>query len=123
MNLARLSFRSFCTTTILRSKRDNVYGVEEGHGTRNEVRSEKWIRKQKLRSQTKGEAWRTDRNYESSVQKFTLPLSNWSDADQDLPGPPSNLQKLAKINNLKLAQDIFDAAQLVQRAKNLPEKV
>lgn len=123
MLTSRISIRSFYTLPRLCSKRDSVYGVEEGHGARNEVRTEKWIRKQQMKNQTKGGDWRKERNFSPSIDSFTTQLSNWSDADQGLPGPPSTIQKVRRINNLKLAQDIFDAAMLVQRAKNLPEKV
>lgn len=45
--------------------------------------------------------------------------NNWSDVDSGLPGPASALQRVRKSKNLRLAQDVFDAAMLVKRAKNI----
>jgi len=43
----------------------------------------------------------------------------WTDVDTELPGPPTDHQKVRQLKNLRLAQDIFDAAMLVQRAKDM----
>ena len=45
----------------------------------------------------------------------------WTDVDSGLPGPPTDHQKLRQLKNLQLAQDIFDAAMLVQRAKDIKD--
>ena len=43
----------------------------------------------------------------------------WTDVDSGLAGPPTDSQKIRQLKNMRLAQDIFDAAMLVQRAKDM----
>ena len=51
------------------------------------------------------------------MRGFTLGMHNWSDVDSKLPGAPTPLQSATRARNVNLAQDIFDAYMLVQRAK------
>ena len=53
-------------------------------------------------------------------QMFMVDIhNNWSDAETGLPGPATDLQRVRVLKNQRLAQDIFDAAMLVKRAKNI----
>ena len=53
-------------------------------------------------------------------QMFMVDIhNNWSDAETRLPGPATDLQRVRVLKNQRLAQDIFDAAMLVKRAKNI----
>ena len=117
MNFIRIS-RPFSTFRALLN-RESKYGVEEGHGKKNEFRKEKWIKKRERKLQTRGGDWRKSSGYNKNQQEFLLPLSNWSDVETQFPGAPSDLQKRHKIRELQLAQDVFDAYQLVQRAQNV----
>merc|ERR1739838_470055 len=45
--------------------------------------------------------------------------NTWTDVDSGSPGPPTDSQKIRQLKNMRLAQDIFDAAMLVQRAKDM----
>lgn len=104
-------------------KADKIYGVEEGHGPKNEARKEKWIKKQWKKDNgpyINGEDYRVKNGYMKHQQLFMVDIhNNWSDADSGLPGPSTDMQRVRKLKNLRLAQDIFDAAMLVQRAKNI----
>ena len=84
---------------------------------KNEVRKEKWIKK-KTRL-TKGRDWRLEHGYDTKgVQKISASMNNWSEVDSGQPGSATDWQKRHKQRNIQLAQDIFDAYNLVQRAKN-----
>lgn len=104
-------------------KADKVYGIEEGHGPKNEVRKERWIKAQWLKKHghyINGEDYRVKNGYMRYQRDFMVDAyNNWSDVDSGLPGASTDLQRIRKLKNLRLAQDIFDAAMLVQRAKDI----
>jgi len=115
-------FRSFSTvstnlrSTILFGKKDQVYGNEEGHDVKNEVRKEKWIKKRQNRPRSM--KWRMQNGFEARQDSLLDRMSNWSDPDSQIPGAPTERQVALKKRNLELAQDVFDAAMLVQKAKS-----
>ena len=54
---ARIQIRSFFTlannhtrVSNLCGRKEHVYGVEEGHDVKNEVRKDRWIKKHRLKS-------------------------------------------------------------------------
>ena len=100
--------------------RDPKYGVEEGHGLKNEARKEKWIKKRQR--PTAGQAWRKAQGLEPLVLGTKIKaMPEWSDVETGFPGAPTPAQIHAKKVNLQLCQDIFDAAMLVKRAQNIPK--
>ena len=103
-------------------RKDHMYGNEYGHDIKNEFRKDKWIRK-KYKS-PKGEDWRVSNGFDKTPPlKGTLrAMSNWSDAESGINGAPLPTQTIQRQRMTQLAQDIFDAAMLVERAKNMPVK-
>ncbi len=101
------------------NRRDS-YGVEEGHGQKNEVRKEKWIRKRNR--PTYGKQWRIQNNYElQPLVKGTLASqSEWTDVETGHPGPGTDEQRIRRARMTLLAAEIHQAAMLVQRAKSMP---
>jgi len=122
---ARIQIRSIFTlannttrVSNLCGRKEHVYGNEEGHDVKNEFRKDKWIKKH--RRTTAGEDWRLKNGYQKYPTCFLLDNgTDWSDVDTELPGPPTDLQKIRKLKNQRLAQDVFDAYMLVQRAKDI----
>jgi len=104
-------------------KADKIYGIEEGHGSKNEARKEKWIKAQWKKDHgpyINGEDYRVKNGYMRNQSVYMVDaFNNWSDVDSGLPGPSTDLQRIRKLKNLRLAQDIFDAAMLVKRAENI----
>jgi hypothetical protein len=98
-------------------RRDHVYGNEEGHDIKNEVRKEKWIRKRNPR--TGGENWRRQAGYEPDplTHGTFAQMSDWSETDTGHLGAPTEKQKIEKVRMIELAQSIYDAAMLVEKAK------
>lgn len=127
MNIAaKIQIRSIFTlannstrvSNLCGRKADKIYGVEEGHGVKNEVRGEKWIKGHRIHRN--GEDWRVGNGYSKKQHLWMLETGHtWTDVDSELPGPPTDSQRIRQLKNLRLAQDIFDAAMLVQRAKDM----
>jgi len=127
MNIAaKIQIRSIFTlasnstrvSNLCGRKADKIYGVEEGHGHKNEVRGEKWIKR--YRAHKNGEDWRLANGYDKKQHLWMLETGHtWTDVDSGLPGSPTDHQKIRQLKNLQLAQDIFEAAMLVQRAKDM----
>ena len=46
-------------------------------------------------------------------------MNNWSEVETGFPGAPTQKQINERKVMIQLAQDIFDAAMLVKRAKNI----
>ena len=103
-------------------KRDAYYGTEYGHDKKNEVRNERWIRKTYRRSG--GESWRESKGYDKVTPLLgsLRTMSNWSDVESGLPGTPLKVQAVQRQRMTQLAQDIYDAAMLVRRAKGFSDK-
>jgi len=132
MNIAaKIQIRSIFTlanhsgrvSNLCGRKADKIYGVEEGHGEKNEARKEKWIKKKLKKDRGEfinGEDYRVKSGFMKDHQMFMVDIhNNWSDAETGLPGPATDLQRVRVLKNQRLAQDIFDAAMLVKRAKNI----
>jgi len=135
MNLAaKIQIRSIFTlanssgraSNLCGRKADKIYGVEDGHGEKNEVRKEKWIKKKVKKDRGDylghicGEDYRVKNGYMKKQNLFVVDVfSNWSDADSGLPGPSTAMQRVRKLKNLQLAEDVFEAAMLVKRAQNI----
>jgi len=132
MNIAaKIQIRSIYTlannssrvSNLCGRRADKLYGVEEGHGEKNEFRKEKWIKADRKKNRgefTNGEDYRVKNGYMKYQHEFMVDaFNNWSDVDSGLPGPSTDLQRVRKLKNQRLAQDIFDAAMLVKRAKNI----
>ena len=83
------------------------------------MRKEKWIKKRQRPS--KGQEWRESQGlYKSVMQSPDIKaMNNWSDAETGFPGAPTQKQINERKVMIQLAQDIFDAAQLVKRAQNI----
>ena len=103
-------------------KRDAYYGTEYGHDTKSEVRNERWIRKTYRRSA--GESWRESKGYDKVTPLLgsLRTMSNWSDVESGLPGTPLKIQAIQRQRMTQLAQDVYDAAMLVRRAKGFSDK-
>ena len=102
----------------LNGRKDHNYGYEHGHSYKNEVRKESWIKK-RYRA-PKGYAWRKEHGYESNPMVGVFrDMSDWSDVDSGHPGAPSKYQVHRRLIMIQLCQDVFDAAMLVERAKNM----
>lgn len=104
---------------ILASKNDKLYGQEPGHDLKNEVRKEKWIRKRMRR--TMGAAWREQSGYERQpfISGTMSQLNDWTDVNTGMAGAPTLKQKAQRKRMVELAQDIYDAAKMVEKAKKL----
>ena len=103
----------------LSAKKDHNYGNEWGHDIKDEVRKEKWIRKRNRR--TKGENYRVSNGFEKepALIGHLKAMNNWSNAETGTPGAPLLSQTIDRQRMSELAQDIFDAAMLVEKAKLL----
>lgn len=104
------------------SKRDKLYGVEEGHAEqKNEVRKEKFWRKRN--PSRKGAFWRETNGYDTrnalSHGAFAM-IPDWSDENGDA-GAPTPLQEKIRQYELTLIQQIYDASMIVQKAKEFEQ--
>ena len=100
-------------------KSDHMYGNEFGHTIKNEFRKDRWIR-QHYRA-PKGEDWRVKNGFGkmTPLEGSLRTMSNWSDPESGTPGAPLPIQTIQRQRMTQLAQDIFDAAMLVERAKKM----
>ena len=100
-------------------KSDHMYGNEFGHTIKNEFRKDRWIR-QHYRA-PKGEDWRVKNGFGkmTPLEGSLRTMSNWSDPESGTPGAPLPIQTIHRQRMTQLAQDIFDAAMLVERAKKM----
>ena len=100
-------------------KSDHIYGNEFGHTIKNEFRKDKWVRKHYRRP--KGEDWRVNNGFGKMppLEGSLRTMSNWSDPESGTPGAPLPIQTIQRQRMTQLAQDIFDAAMLVERAKKM----
>ena len=105
----------------LLGKRDAYYGTEYGHDKKNEFRNEKWIRKNYRRSA--GQNWRESKGYDKVTPLLgsLRIMSNWSDVESGLPGTPLKVQAIQRQRMTQLAQDVYDAAMLVRKAKSFSD--
>jgi len=123
----------FCSNTLLQNaltktttsnitrhmaNRDKLYGVEEGHATqKNEVRKEKYWRKRN--PPLKGFVWRETQGYDKSKALATGAFSlipDWSNESGEF-GAPTPLQERIMEENLRLINEIYEAASIVKKAQ------
>lgn len=100
------------------SKRDKLYGVEEGHAEqKNEVRKEKYWRKRN--PSRKGSYWREANGYDKNnalhTGAFAL-IPDWSNASGEI-GAPTPLQEKIVQQNLRLINEVYEAALIAKKAQ------
>lgn len=105
---------SISTTTSALGKREHTYGVEPGHGSKNEVRKEKWIRKH-LGPAPTGRRWRLNSGLvPDPLQAHALATTpDWSFRD----GTPGylNASQAEAVDIMKeLAVDVRDALKYMK---------
>ncbi|XP_023327638.1 39S ribosomal protein L52, mitochondrial [Eurytemora carolleeae] len=90
-----------------------IYGVEEGHDTKNEVRKDRWIRKRKRKAL--GGVWREDQGLPSNIHSEgpLIDDMDWSFAD-GRPGVPSFPQIKRMYKQKQYATEIKAALDLVK---------
>jgi len=95
-------------------RKDNAYGYEEGHGTKNEVRKDRWIRKRRIK--TAGQEWREEQglvpNPFRSHALVTTP--DWKFKD-GRPGYLTQDQAEAVAIMKDLCQDVHEALKLMKK--------
>jgi len=118
--LLKNAFTKATTINITRhmARRDKLYGVEEGHAEqKNEVRKEKYWRKRN--PSMKGLHWRESQGYDKSDAlckgAFAL-IPDWSDESGDV-GAPTILQQNIMHSNLRLVNEVYEAAAIVRKAQ------
>jgi len=105
-------------SSVQLASRHKIYGVEEGHHIKNEVRKEKWIRKRMRRPL--GGDWREEQGLARSGNEGGYPLTDnpdWSYAD-GRPGIPSFKQIKRMIEQRQYAVEIKEALEAVKFAQN-----
>lgn len=118
LNNASLEKISNKCVRYMGSKRDKLYGVEEGHGEqKNEVRKEKyWRRRNPPR---KGSLWREvngyDKNNALHCGAFSL-IPDWSDESGEI-GAPTPMQEKIVAQNLRLINEVYEAAMIATKAQ------
>ncbi len=98
------------------SKRSILYGGEEGHDKKNEVRKLRWVRKHARRST--GEGWRTrsqglPADPFKAYSLYTKP--DWSFAEDGTPGYLSEAQRAAVMEMRDLCTDVEEALEVLGR--------
>ena len=110
--------------TIVRfmGRRDKIYGSEESHAEKNEVRKEKWWRKRN--PPIRGGNWRKDNGYDEqnalSRGAFAL-IPEWSNHETGDSGAPSPLQEQIRDDRLLLINQVYEAAMLVKTAQEFEQ--
>jgi len=119
---ARLSVQPAVSGVRWYSKRKQ-YGYEEGHDLKNEVRKENfWLKRNPPRK-----PW-SDHKENKNLHPQVLawgPVSqtpDWSYAETGDPGALNEKQINLRDENIRLAKEIFEAAQLVLKAKEFEKK-
>merc|ERR1711913_143850 len=95
-----------------------IYGTEEGHDVKNEVRKERWIRKRQRRPL--GGEWRESQGLGRSGNEGGCPLTDlpdWSYAD-GRPGIPSFKQIKRMVEQRQYAVEIKEALDAVKFAQD-----
>lgn len=92
------------------------YGYEEGHGEDNEVRKEKFFRKRN--PQRKVHDWRRKHNLHPQALAWGpwSQKADWSFESGD-PGVLNAKQQQLMTDNIRLAEEVHQAALLVLKAK------
>jgi len=98
-------------------KRFKKYGAEEGHDNKNEVRKERWIRKQ-MPNRTGGGDWREEhgltRNSNNSGPLYDIPDYRFEDGS---PGIPSMNQVKTRLQEKLYAQQIKEALDFIKNSQ------
>lgn len=110
-----------CSGVHPMGRRDKMYGSEPGHGEKNEVRKERWWRKKN--PPLRGGDWRELRGLEhdSLPKGIFARRPDWRRLDGE-PGALTVAQEHNKEAELRLIEDIYEAAQVTLKAKEFESK-
>ena len=105
-----------CVIVSSRNAHRSRYGYEEGHGEKNEVRKDNWWRKRN--PHRKIVDWREEQKLHPQAVAWG-PLSqtaDWSFPDGQ-PGVLNEKQRRMRADNIRLVNEVHQAAMLVMKAK------
>lgn len=93
------------------------YGFEEGHGEKNEVRKDAWFRKRN--PPRKVHDWRRKQNLHPQALAWgpCSQSADWSYDESGDPGVLNSKQQSMLKDNLRLVEEVHQAAMLVKKAQ------
>ncbi|CAB4069784.1 MRPL52 [Lepeophtheirus salmonis] len=103
------------------SYKQRLYGNEEGHDKKNEVRKEKWIRKHTMRKKMGGDYREMVLQYSRNPQESGNPiidLPDWNHPDGSV-GVLSKGQQTRILEKKELIGDILESFNIVQEASKI----